>query len=169
MSADYRSIWLKIFEQKQAVTIEARGKLAQTTSMNVIQSVALSKPYMIPVKINAIGKCGNINTYVIDAIIDSWSSISIICDSIVKDETSPINEDVSHTILWNKQFATQSIKYFLWRGDLEGVRTKIMFYTVADDTMAYKVLLSRNFFILSIIARYTRKCHRNWKCGRSKY
>jgi len=32
---------------------------------------------------------------VVDAIIDSGSPISIIRDGIVKDETSPINEDVS--------------------------------------------------------------------------
>jgi len=77
------------------VTAEAGGKLAQTTSTNVIQLAALPKPYMAPLKINIIGKCGNINTYVVDAIIDSGSPISIIRDSIVKDEASPINEDVS--------------------------------------------------------------------------
>jgi len=57
-------------EWKQAVTAEAGGKSAQTTSTNMIQPAALPKPYMVSLKINAVGKCGNINTYVIDAIIN---------------------------------------------------------------------------------------------------
>jgi len=49
-------------ERKQAVTAEAGGKSAQTTSTTEVQPAALPKWYMIPVKINAIEKCGNINT-----------------------------------------------------------------------------------------------------------
>jgi len=82
-------------ERKQTVTAEAKGKSAQTTSTNVIQPVALPKPYIVPLKIKAVGKCGIINMYVVDAIIDSGSPISIIRNNIVKDEASPINEDIS--------------------------------------------------------------------------
>lgn len=50
---------------------------------------------MMTLKIRPSGQSGNVNTYVIDAIIDSGSPISIIRDSIVKTEAcSPVDESI---------------------------------------------------------------------------
>jgi len=146
-------------ERKQPVTAEAGGKSAQTTSTNVIQPAALPKPYMVPLKINAIGKCGNINTYVVDTIIDSGSPISIIRDSIVKDEASPIDEDISQFCGINGS-RLKILNIFHGEIELESVRVKVKFYTVPDDTMVYKVLLGRDFLSCPSL-RITWRCRKN--------
>ncbi|KYQ51408.1 hypothetical protein ALC60_09487 [Trachymyrmex zeteki] len=71
-------------------------KTEQTTSTNVIQPVVLPKPYMVTIKISPSNKCGKADAYVIDAMIDLVSPISLIHNSIVRDDgCDPVSEDTS--------------------------------------------------------------------------
>jgi len=69
-------------ERKQ--TAETGGKSAQTTSTNVIQPAALPEPYMVSLRINAIGKCGNINTCMVDAIIAQNRQLALFVIALLK-------------------------------------------------------------------------------------
>ena len=106
---------------------------------------------MIMLKINSSGKCDKVNTYVLDAIINSGSPISIIRNSIVENEACcPIDEDTSQFCGINGTRLT-ILNIFHGDIDIQGVRTKIKFYTVPDNTMAYKVLLGRDFLTCPLL------------------
>lgn len=72
------------------------------------------------------------NTYVVDAIIDSGSSISIIRSSVVVNEAcSPINEDVSKFCGINNS-RLKILNIFYGEVEIQGVRTKIKFVGLAN-------------------------------------
>ncbi|XP_011684288.1 PREDICTED: uncharacterized protein LOC105447781 [Wasmannia auropunctata] len=130
-------------ERKQPAVSKADGK--STTTTNLIQRAVFPKPYMITVKISSSKKYGKVDTYVIDAIIDSGSPISIIRDSIVKKEAcSPIDEDISQFCGINGS-RLEVLNIFYGQLEVQGVCTTIKFYIVPDNMMAYKVLLGRDF------------------------
>jgi len=138
-------------ERKYPATSGTGTGSAQTTSTNVIQPAALRKPYMVTLKISPSGICGNVNTYVTDAIIDSGSPISIIRDSVVRGEVCyPVGEDVNQFCGIN---GSRLNILSIFHGDVEiqGVRTKIKFFTVPDNTMAFKVLLGRDFLACPLL------------------
>lgn len=58
----------------------------------------------------------------------------------------PIDEDISQFCGINS-LRLKILNIFWGNVEIRGVRTKIKFYTVPDDTMAYKVLLERDFLV----------------------
>ncbi|XP_018377468.1 PREDICTED: LOW QUALITY PROTEIN: uncharacterized protein K02A2.6-like [Trachymyrmex cornetzi] len=140
-------------ERKQHSVLEAGGKSVQstTTSTNVIQPAVLPGPYMVTVKISPSEKSGKVDTYVIDAIIDWGSPISIIRSSVIENESrSAVEGDTSQFVGINGA-RLKILNIFHGQVEVRGVSTKIKFYTVPDNTMAYKVLLGRDFLACPLL------------------
>ncbi|KYN21746.1 hypothetical protein ALC57_05880 [Trachymyrmex cornetzi] len=155
-------------ERKQLVSSsEAEKRSAQTTLTNVItveQHFELPKPYVVTLRVNPSGKIGNVDAFEIDAIIDSGSPISLVRDSVVKNEfCSPVTEDTSKFCGINRSRLKIS-NIFYGDIDVKGVRTKIKFYVVRDRAMAFRMLLGR-LFNLSTITCYFWEYGRDRKCA----
>jgi len=75
-------------ERKQDAVTEAKKISVQTTNVIAVeQNIELPKPYVVTLKISPSVKCDGIDTSSIDAVIDSDSPISLVRDSIVRDES----------------------------------------------------------------------------------
>ncbi|XP_025265893.1 uncharacterized protein LOC112638423 [Camponotus floridanus] len=118
---------------------------ARAASTNVVQPVALAKPYMIAVKIIARNRSDGFDNYVVDAMIDSGSPISLVKSEIIRGDSRLLaGESIDQFCGINgSRLNIDGIAHV----DLEvrGVRLKMKFYTVPHDTMAYSVLLGRDF------------------------
>ncbi|KAL6264300.1 hypothetical protein P5V15_004408 [Pogonomyrmex californicus] len=131
--------------RRQPATSKTSGGSVQIMSISVIQPAVLPDPYMISLKISPSEKRDKVNTYIIDAIIDSGSLISIIRNSIVdKEVCSPIVEDTDQFYRINGS-RLSILSIFYGEIEIQSVRTTIKFYTVPDIAMAHKVLLGRDF------------------------
>nr|XP_012225735.1 PREDICTED: uncharacterized protein LOC105674166 [Linepithema humile] len=135
-------------ERKQATVSEVKEKSAQSTSTNIIemeQNSELPRPYLINVKISSSNKNDSVDTFTIDAIIDSGSPISLVRDSVVSAAScNPVNEDTSRFCGINGS-RLKILRIFYGNVEVQSVCTKIKFYTVPDDTIAFRMLLGRDF------------------------
>ncbi|XP_011859156.1 PREDICTED: uncharacterized protein K02A2.6-like [Vollenhovia emeryi] len=133
-------------ERKQQAASETGEKLtATTTSTNLVQTAVLRKPYLVTVKIRPSENTDKTDTYIIDAIIDSGSPISLIRNSIIENEVcSPVDTETNQFCGINGT-RLEILKMFDSNVEIKGVRTPVRFYTVPDNAMAYKVLLGRDF------------------------
>lgn len=124
---------------------EASGSSARTTSANVVQPAALLKPYMITVKIIAKNRSGGLDNFVVDAMIDSGSPISLIKSEVIRGGSRLlIDENIGQFCGINgSRLKVDGVAHV----DLEvkGVRLKVKLYTVPHNIMAYSVLLGRDF------------------------
>lgn len=125
------------------------GDFARATSTNVVQPVELPKPYMVRVGIEPEGT--NIR-YVIDAMIDSGSLISLVCGNVISGESRLLGKENVHQFCGINDSGLRIDGVFFGVLVISGVRVQVKFYTVPSDTMAYDVLLGRNFL------NYPRLC-----------
>ncbi|XP_029169579.1 uncharacterized protein LOC114939432 [Nylanderia fulva] len=129
--------------RNQASTSGASKDVARTTTTNMLHPVDLPKPYMIRVKIlpgDAKEKC----TYVVDAMIDSGSPISLVRDDVVPCEArcDTANEQPFCGINGSRLEIDGA---FFGQLEVGGVRVGMKFYVVPRKTMAFDVLLERDF------------------------
>lgn len=136
----------------QSLTSDAYRDFARVASSNV-QPIGMPDPYMIRIKIITetinSGPC----SYTVDAIIDSGSPISLVrSDVILIEPRSLEREHLSGSQFYGLGGLWLQIDGVLF-GILEviGVRVKIKFYVVPSETMAYNVLLGRDFLKCSRI------------------
>lgn len=114
-------------------------------STNVVQPIDLPKPYMIRVKITTEETNSELCHYMLDALIDSGSPISLVRNDIILGESRLLEKENVHQFCGIN--GSRLIISGIFHGILEvnGVRVRMKFYTVPIDTMAYDVLLGRDF------------------------
>lgn len=133
----------RLLRAEASAASETDEKLA--TTRNLVQTAVLRKPYLVTVKIKSSENTDKTDTYIIDAIIDSSSSISLIRSSIIENEVcSPVDAETNQFCGING-VRLEILNVFYSDIEIKGVRTTVKFYTVLDNAMAYKVLLSRDF------------------------
>lgn len=139
-------------KRNRPVESEVSKDLAQTASTNVVQPTTLLKPYMINVKIITRSENGELNNYIVDAVVDSGSPISLIRSEIIPGESRLLaSEDVN-------QFCGISGSRLRIDGivrtevEVKGVRVGIRFYTVPSDTIVHNVLLGRDFLSCPLLS-----------------
>ncbi|XP_011859979.1 PREDICTED: uncharacterized protein LOC105557370 [Vollenhovia emeryi] len=119
----------------------APGESARAISAIYERTVEPPTPYMVRVKIATTGP-GGARDYAVEAIIDSGSPISLVRSDVIPGESR--EERVSRFCGLNgSPLRVDGVV----DGTLEvsGVRIGMRFYAVPSDTMAYSVLLGRDF------------------------
>lgn len=130
-------------KRNQSSTSEASKNVTRAAITNVVHSVDLPKPYMVRVKItpeSTNDKC----VYVIDAMVDSGSPISLVRSDVIPCE-SRCDEEGERPFCGINGSRLRVDGVFFGRLDVNGVQVKIKFYAVPDGTMAFDVLLGRDF------------------------
>ncbi|XP_011859227.1 PREDICTED: uncharacterized protein LOC105556736 [Vollenhovia emeryi] len=132
-------------KRKQFPTREVSKESAGTTSTNVVQAVPLAEPYMVDLSISTYDKHGNSCKYISDAIIDSGSPISLVRDSFISSDVILPMGDSDTRFCGINGARLRITGVFQGEINVQNVRSRIKFYTVPDGTMAYRVLLGRDF------------------------
>lgn len=100
---------------------------------------------MVTARFQAKDEDGHLCKYVVDAIIDSGSPISLVRESILSKELLlPANEDVDQFCGINGS-RLKITGVFYSELEIQSARMKIKFYAVPDSTMAFNLLLGRDF------------------------
>ncbi|KYM98505.1 hypothetical protein ALC62_10783 [Cyphomyrmex costatus] len=163
-------------ERKQPASASKAGKgSAQTTSTNVIvEHVELPKPYVVTLKVSPDGKTGNVDAFEIDAVIDSGSPISLVRDSVVKNEfCNPVIEDTGKFCGINSS-RLEILNIFYGEIEVKGVRIKIKLFcrrllVLRDRACLERSVLSREQEMREKILEVTRfSKFGDWPCAISR-
>ena len=117
--------------------------VAQLTSTQ--QLALLVAPYAVAIKYAIADESGNVCTYSVDAMIDSGSPISLIKNSYVPSHVKsfiPVQESSFCGINGSR---LNVVGKFTRDVEIEGIESKVTFYVVPDDTMAFMAILGRDF------------------------
>lgn len=131
--------------QDQPSTSGTSRDSARVVSTNVVQPIWYPKPYMIPVKIAIENANRESCKYVVEALVDSGSPISLVrSDAIQVESQLFIKENVPQVYGINSsQLRIDGAFYGIL--EISGVLIKIKFYAVPSETMSCNVLLGRDF------------------------
>lgn len=128
---------------RRSRTSEASKDVTRTVSTNVVHPTDLPKPYMLRAKITP-GNMSDRYTYVVDAMGDSGSPISL-----VRSDTIPCNarieEKAEYPFFGINGSRLRIDGMFSGLLEVDGVKVEMKFYAVPSDTMAFDVLLGRDF------------------------
>lgn len=127
------------------MSTEPTRDAVQAAATNLVHPHALARPYMVTIKLLAKDRYENLCHYVMDAIIDSGSPISLLRSSVIPGESRLLGEESIDQFCGINGSRLVVDGIFHGDVDIKGVRIKIKFYMVPDSVMAYHVLLGRDF------------------------
>jgi len=132
-------------KRNQPLTSDAHKDLAWIASTNVIQPVGLPDPYMIRVKIVTETANSGPCSYVVDAMVDSGSPISLVRSDVILGESRSLEREQVGQFYGLNGSRLRIDGVFFGILEVNGVQVKIKFHAVPSDTMAYSILLGRDF------------------------
>lgn len=100
---------------------------------------------MLPVDYSWVARNGQKYRYALNAMVDSGSPISLIKSSFVPTEArAPVSEDERDFCGINGS-RLQILGNFYHEVEIQGILLKLQFFVVPDQTMAFLVILGRDF------------------------
>lgn len=139
-------------KRNRPVESEVSRDLVRTASTNVVQPIALLKPYMISVKIITRSENSGLNNYIVDAMVDSGFLISLIKSEIIPGESRLLASGNVDRFCGINGSRLRIDGIVCTKVEIKGVRVGIKFYTVPSDTMVHNVLLGRDFLSCPLLS-----------------
>lgn len=135
--------------QEASRPTEASG--SSGTSTHLIQPACPENPFMVPVSfVVPIDDCKD-KHFVISAMIDSGSPVSLIRVGLLPDGSYDVESLQDHTYLGINQSPLQILGVFERIVDVNSVLMNIKFLVVPNETMSHAAILGRDYMLSPLI------------------